>query len=299
MLATKHINTMDEISFFSEFFSESPTTPSIEFSDSEIHSVFFPEKLKPQQPVDQSISKDCRKRKKSYDTVFPSRKKELKDSPKENELLTPLAEKIDIFSGLNKMDMNGICNPVDHCLELLQRFLKGEVPILPPQEFLKQIMASRGYVQTANPTTKSDSPSPKQLQDYGTDILNIIRNSDLRKLKRWHHQGFSLSACNKYGESIIHLACRRSDYRIVDYLSNNLADFSLVDDYGRNVLHDACWREVPDFGIVTLLLDKNNGLLSMQDVRGALPLEYVRRENWLIWCVYLYRQRDRYWKPAV
>ena len=93
------------------------------------------------------------------------------------------------------------------------------------------------------------------------------------------------------------MACRRATYPIVEYILLHGGDCTMVDDYGRTPLHDACWRANPGFDIVTLLLDKNTDLLLTMDVRGATPLKYVHEEHWLQWCAYLFHQKDKYWAP--
>jgi len=104
-----------------------------------------------------------------------------------------------------------------------------------------------------------------------------------------------MSACNKYGESILQLACRRSSAQVIEFMLENGADLRLMDDYYRNPLHDACWREDPNFEVVSLILDKDIDLIRMVDSRGSTPLKYVREEHWIHWCVYLHSQRDKYW----
>lgn len=106
-----------------------------------------------------------------------------------------------------------------------------------------------------------------------------------------------MSACNKYSESIFHMACRRSEFEIVDFILTNGGDLSIIDDYGRTVLHDACWRVEPRFDIATLLLDHRPDLLFQLDVRGSPPLQYVKQDSWIYWCAYLFHQKERYW-PA-
>jgi len=104
-----------------------------------------------------------------------------------------------------------------------------------------------------------------------------------------------MTACNKYCESILHLACRKSEFEVVRYVITNSADLNIIDDYGRNPLHDACWRIEPNFDIISLILEKDVNLLLMEDVRGCTPLAYVRSEDWMKWCFYLYNNRDRFW----
>jgi ankyrin repeat protein len=129
-------------------------------------------------------------------------------------------------------------------------------------------------------------------------MVHAVRTSDLDTLKLFHSQGKSMSACNKYSESIVHMACRRSEFDMVDFIVRNGGDIGIIDDYGRTPLHDACWRSAPRFDIVTLLLDRQIDLLRMSDVRGANPLKYVCKDHWLAWCAYFFHQKEKYW-PVV
>lgn len=106
-----------------------------------------------------------------------------------------------------------------------------------------------------------------------------------------------MNACNKFGESLIHLACRRSSYEIVDFLVQHNPAGLLVDDYGRTPLHDACWSPEPRFDVVALIMDRYLSLIRHRDKRGNTPLHYVRREHWHLWCAFLQSQKEIYWAP--
>jgi hypothetical protein len=108
-----------------------------------------------------------------------------------------------------------------------------------------------------------------------------------------------MTACNPFSESIVHMACRRSDFATVKFLLQHGADFLITDDYGRTPLHDACWRAEPQFDIVTLLLDLQLDLLRQADVRGSIPFHYIREEHYTLWCAYLYNQMEKYWRPVL
>jgi len=167
-----------------------------------------------------------------------------------------------------------------------------------PDKFLYRLLTSRGYSAVATPALQSEykrSPTPKQLKDYDNELLNAIRQSDLEKIKALRANGRSLTACNRFGESAVHMACRRSEFDVVEYVLGNIEGW-VVDDYGRTPLHDACWRPEPRFDVVTAILDINLNLLILTDVRGAIPLNYVREEHWIQWCAYLFHQKDKYWK---
>jgi ankyrin repeat protein len=142
-------------------------------------------------------------------------------------------------------------------------------------------------------------PREQQLRDYDNELVFAIRNNDLVTLTRLYQGGRDMTACNTYSESIVHMACRRSNINIVSFLLTHGADLSILDDFGRNPLHDACWRVEPVFGIITMLLDRNLELIRQRDKRGYIPLQYVRDEHHLMWCAYLYNMIEKYWAPIV
>jgi hypothetical protein len=176
----------------------------------------------------------------------------------------------------------------------------GSITPIPPEKFLQKLLMSRNY--SARFVCAIDvrnrchwQPTMKQMVDYDREMVDAVRNSNLPKLKALASSGRNLSACNKFSESIMHMACRRSDFDTVKFLIDNGANIMIVDDYGRTPLHDACWRTEPRFDIVTLLLDKNLEILRMTDVRGSCPLNYVRQEHWVHWCAYFFHQKEKYW----
>jgi hypothetical protein len=124
-----------------------------------------------------------------------------------------------------------------------------------------------------------------------------MRNSELPRIKQLHAEGRCMSACNRFSESIVHMACRRANLDVLYFILTHGGSISIVDDYGRTPLHDACWRAEPRFDIVTMIMDINRDLIRTRDARGATPLHYVRAEHWTQWCAFLYHQRERYW-PA-
>jgi len=134
------------------------------------------------------------------------------------------------------------------------------------------------------------TPTSIQIQNYSNDVVSAVRSSNLSELQSIYNQygKVALDTCNKFGESILHIACRRSTVSIVSYLLNIVQiNPRIKDDYGRNPLHDACWRSVPEYGIVELLLEKEYRLMYSKDVRGHLPFQYARKEHWNDWISWL------------
>lgn len=188
---------------------------------------------------------------------------------------------------------------VQKTLQCLLHKWGNMVQAIHPFEFMKNMTSSRGYTLNLVPSLVGMGRSPpteKQMNDYDNELVWSVRQGNLEHLQQLYNAGRSMNACNKYSESVVHMACRRADFRIIEFLLTHGGSAMIVDDYGRTPLHDACWRTEPAFDIVTLLLDQNKDLLCVTDARGALPLKYVVSEkHWLPWCAYLFHQRDKYW----
>jgi len=190
---------------------------------------------------------------------------------------------------------SAICNKIHLSV---QRW--GTSFLVAPDLCLTNLLKSRGYnsakIPAANLLMRRPPLSDKQMADYDKQLLFAIRSSDLASLKQLQSEGRSMMACNKFGESILHLAARRSAPRVVHFLLSHGGDPRLLDDYGRNPLHDACWRGEPDFEVIMMIMDRDVDLVRVQDVRGATPLNYIRQEYWMQTCAFLYHQREKYWR---
>merc|ERR1712125_283841 len=117
---------------------------------------------------------------------------------------------------------------------------------------------------------------------------DAFRRNDLDAIKSFHCQGRLLQCCNKFGESVIHLTCRRGSYDILNFLIDEAKVSILVrDDSGRTPLHDACWTSTPNYDLITLLLEHCPDLLLISDNRNFTPLNYVPSVLWTKWSKYL------------
>jgi hypothetical protein len=215
---------------------------------------------------------------------------------KEDTILLPSGTEI---SKSSFMDPGSPYQITSHVEKVVSRWSK--VSPIPPDQFLLRLLSSRGYDTSLIPALESDfrrPPTIQQIKDYDIAMVGAVRNSDLDALKILHDSGRCMSACNQYSESIVHMACRRSEFKIVEYVLNNGGDFTIIDDFGRTPLHDACWCPEPRFDVVTLLLDRNPELLRVIDVRGSNPLNYVRQKHWLQWCAYIFYMKEKYWSVA-
>jgi len=168
----------------------------------------------------------------------------------------------------------------------------------PPQEWLDKKFVERGYSISnfsSLETAYYCKPTEYQQASYGLKVVNMCRKADLEGLSKVMDCGLSLNPCNRFGESLLHMACRRGDFEQVQFLVSRGCSVQICDDFGRTPLHDACWTTEPNFRIVELLLDIDCRLLHIVDCRGAAPLAYVKRENWEKWKRFFLSKVEIYW----
>jgi len=100
-------------------------------------------------------------------------------------------------------------------------------------------------------------------------------------------------ACNKHGEGVLHLACRRGLRDAVHYFVREKGvTLRVRDDYGRTPLHDACWTNDPDFELIRFIVAREPDLFRIADARGFTPLAYAPKEHWQDWYRFLDDNQD-------
>jgi hypothetical protein len=124
-----------------------------------------------------------------------------------------------------------------------------------------------------------------RLQSYSVDVINAAKTSDLDFLRAsFHEHNLNMNACNRFGESILHTACRHSNLDVVQFLVMEAnVNLRVCDDYGRTPFHDAAWQAEPNIELVMIILKKCPDLLLISDKRGFTPLQYVRKAHWSAW----------------
>jgi len=135
--------------------------------------------------------------------------------------------------------------------------------------------------------------TPEHITAYTNDVISAVRKQDISKLREMHTNNRTLQCCNRFGESIIHMACRRGAVKVVRFLLEEAdVSFCIRDDYGRTPLHDAFWAPSPQLELVKMLITNYPDLLLISDKRGFMPLSYVRKEDWGVWCKFLEENHD-------
>ena len=115
-------------------------------------------------------------------------------------------------------------------------------------------------------------------------LTKAVRDSDLAFLEKMHRKGQPLQACNGFGESIIHLAVRRSSPEVLRFLLQDAGVSMRVRcDLGRSPVHDAAWclaSNPKSYQMMALLLNESPMQILIKDNRGYTPLQYVPRKKW-------------------
>ena len=138
-------------------------------------------------------------------------------------------------------------------------------------------------------------PSELQMASHGLKVIQGVRKSDVALLTNLLEVGLSPNPCNKFGESIIHMICRRGDIDLLKLFVKYGSSLQVCDDFGRTPLHDACWTSKPNFEIIDLILTKDRRLMNIVDCRGSSPLSYVKREHWNEWIQFFERVKEKFW----
>jgi hypothetical protein len=140
-----------------------------------------------------------------------------------------------------------------------------------------------------------NKPSPLQRASYDVHMIDAVKAFDHETLAAAMEAGLSPNPCNAYAESLVHMVARRGDAKALQILIENGCNLQVADDYGRTPLHDCCWAADPAFDVADIILAVDPRLFFMADRRGALPLTYVRQEQWSDWIEYLESKKDVFW----
>ena len=165
-----------------------------------------------------------------------------------------------------------------------------------PVDFLKTLFShnetTRAWMEQQQKRSQDYSfskPSPEELANYDLAVVKAVRERNLTRVQSMFQEGHKFDACNRFGESLIHMACRRGDRDMVAFLLDDArVNPDVCDDFGRRPLHDALWTSQPSLDVVGFLLKKvPPSMFLAEDVRGHTPFHYARREHWPSWVAFL------------
>jgi hypothetical protein len=165
-----------------------------------------------------------------------------------------------------------------------------------PEDCIRGILASAGEDDTAGLEPDESSflqVTEERVAAHSKDMTDAARSVNMKLLKQYLRDGRNLDACNKFGESIVHIMCRRGSLEGLSFLVEKASVSLMVrDDFGRNPLHDAMWTDKPSFDMVKFILKTSPRLLFAKDKRGSTPLAYIPRPRWTEWCNFFLENKE-------
>jgi len=201
--------------------------------------------------------------------------------------------------------------PPDTALGRLQSISTKKISGQQMQQIICEVIAERGYRPQPFFLPESDrrrKPTAKDVNDYSLEVSRLIRDGNVDALKRLCGAGkpddsgtryTSINACNRFGESLLHFAARRSHrdggLNMLRWLLRLGACPWVCDDFGRTPLHDAFWTPEPAMESVELLLRQSPDMFFTMDSRGCLPLSLSRQESLPAWKDFFCARVDELW----
>lgn len=165
-----------------------------------------------------------------------------------------------------------------------------------PEDCIRGILALAGDEDTAGLEPDESSfllVTEERVAAHSKDMTDAARSVNMKLLKQYLRDGRNLDACNKFGESIVHIMCRRGSLEGLSFLVEK-ANVSLMvrDDFGRNPMHDAMWTDKPSYEMIKFILKMSPRLLFAKDKRGSTPLAYIPRPRWTEWCNFFLENKE-------
>jgi ankyrin repeat protein len=167
-----------------------------------------------------------------------------------------------------------------------------------PDVFLAKLVESIcGFTPKTKPALSLDcfpEISEERIAAYDMQLVVACRENNVDTLKElYQQQNAKLDCCNRFGESLLHMSCRRGFQEMVTFLLTEAQlNVHIRDDCGRNPFHDACWNPTPQLEICELLLERDPSLLLITDSRGFTPFQYARPQDWPTWRQWLLDHRS-------
>jgi hypothetical protein len=175
---------------------------------------------------------------------------------------------------------------------LPDRMLEKDENDICPQDHVMKIIRSQGMEVEIRDSLSIEGffseYTEEEMAAYDADVLKAIRSQDIDTLRKFHASGRPLKCSNTFGESLLHMACRRGFFKVASFLIHEAnVPVCVRDDYGRTILHDAAWTCEPNFELVELILKECPDLLFMRDRRGHTAISYARKSHWGAWNKFL------------
>jgi hypothetical protein len=180
------------------------------------------------------------------------------------------------------------------------------------------VLAKRNYTHTTvralggsdYVTPLGHTIRPKELgeiHEYSPEISNAVRQGDLSKLWELLPDTKAANAQNKWGNSLLMLACRyvAETGEVVKLLLKRKAQVCVCCDAGKTPMHDLCWMiKTPDqlelFKLIMFAAGPPRNLLLVEDHHGQTPLDYLSKDLYADCNAFIEEHKHVFWpmQPA-
>lgn len=173
-----------------------------------------------------------------------------------------------------------------------------------PDSFLKKLLSSFFGVEIDEAKTNCtnagngffEKPCDDDMSSYAV-LAAATRANNHSELLNLSKDGYSLNCSNRFGETLLHISCRRGFVETAKLILDQPGvSIRIVDDCGRTPLHDLCWNPSPQLEICRWILEKEPSLFLLKDKRNFSPFDYTRQEHWSIWKRFLLENKDLFKK---
>ena len=159
-----------------------------------------------------------------------------------------------------------------------------------PSTYFNKILTNAGYTPRTFAYNEIDGffqgITERRVNSYSTDLIAAVKSSNVDHLRSFYgdDKNKNMNSCNRFGESILHTACRHGQMEVVKFLLKEAqVDPRVCDDFGRTPCHDAAWQADPNVTLMAMIATQCPDLLLISDKRGFTPLQYVRKPQWSAW----------------
>lgn len=133
---------------------------------------------------------------------------------------------------------------------------------------------------------------PYEESDIDIDLLKAVRAGDLDKLRSLMNdkeKNYDMCARNKFGENLVHMACRwgRSLNVLKFLIEDAKVRINVRDRFGRTPLSHACMSPSPNFDNIAYIFKNAPKLTVFEDDKSMIPFELIPQKCFSRWTRFL------------
>jgi len=133
---------------------------------------------------------------------------------------------------------------------------------------------------------------PYEESNIDIELLKALRGDDLEKLRSLMNdkeKRYDIHARNKFGENLVHMACRMAlSLNVLRFLVEDAkVNMNVRDRFGRTPLHNACMSINPNFDNIAYIFNYAPKLTVFEDDKSKIPFELIPQRCFSRWTRFL------------